>query len=82
MTDRPSSNSQETVLLTTICSAKSIAMHRVCARVFVTFNACACSFEYRSNNLNSNNMSINDNDSRRYDYCYNNYFKHYYDYYD
>ena len=63
---------------TTICSAKTIAMHRVCVRIFVHLHACACSIEYRSNNLNSNNMSINDNDFCHYDHN----FKHDFDYYD
>ena len=58
-------------------------MHRVCVRLFVNLYACARSIEYRNNNLNSNIVAINDNDSCHYDYNYNNYFKHhYYDYYD
>ena len=57
-------------------------MHRVCVRLFVILHACARSIEYRNNNLNSNNMSINHNDTCHYDYNYNNYFKRYYGYYD
>ena len=58
-------------------------MRRACVLSFVNLYACARSNEYRSKNLNSSNVSINDNESCHYDYNYNNYFKrYYYDYYE